>query len=564
MPKYNYFLISLFICLWACSSQRKEPTTGAVGKQAAIATAHPAATEVGFQVLQEGGNAFDAAVAVSFALAVVYPRAGNIGGGGFAVYRLGGGEAGSLDFREKAPELAHRNMYLDETGTVIQGLSTKGALAVGVPGSVAGMFELHKKLGSKPWQSLLSPSIQLAREGVVLTKEEADLLNKYKKKIVSENTFTPAFINRQKWHKGDTLKQEALAKTLELIQQQGRKGFYQGKVAQMIVEEMERHGGILSLKDLAQYDVKWRSVVKGDYKGYTVLSMPPPSSGGIALLQLLKGIEQYPIKSWGHNSAKTIHVMTELERRVYADRATYLGDPDFYSIPVKKLLSSAYLKKRFADINLKKATSSQAIKEGEAGAIESLETTHYSIVDNKGNAVSITTTLNANYGSKLVVEGGGFFLNNEMDDFSAKPGVANRYGLVGSEANEIAPGKRMLSSMTPTIVEKDKELFMVIGTPGGSTIITTVFQTILNVIDFDMSMQEAIDARRVHHQWLPNYVISEKGALKAEAIAKLFLMGHIVIPTRKIGKVEGILVRSDGTLEAGADRTRGDDSAKAF
>lgn len=563
MLKHNNFLIFLIVFFFACSSGKDEPIIGPIGKHAAIATAHPVATAVGHDVLKQGGNAFDVAVAVSFALAVVYPRAGNIGGGGFAVYRLNDGQAGSLDFRESAPALAHRDMYLDDAGNVIKGLSTKGALAVGVPGTVAGMFELHKKFGSQSWESLLLPAIQLAKNGVALTKEEANLLNKYKKEIVAENAFTPAFVNKRKWQAGDTLKQEVLAATLEIIQHQGRDGFYKGNVAELIVKAIEKQGGIITLQDLAQYEVKWRDIIKGEYKGYTILSMPPPSSGGIALLQLLKGIEAYPIKSWGHNSAKTVHVMTELERRVYADRATYLGDPDFEPVPVEKLLDDGYLEERFANLDLKRATSSQAIKEGEARPIESLETTHFSIVDASGNALSMTTTLNANYGSKLVVEGGGFFLNNEMDDFSAKPGTANRYGLVGSEANEIVPGKRMLSSMTPTIVEKDGKLFMVLGTPGGSTIITTVFQTILNVIDFDMSMQEAINARRLHHQWLPNYVITEKGALKAETLAKLFLMGHVVIPTRKIGKVEAILVRN-GTLEAGADVTRGDDSGMAF
>ena len=563
MPISGKITLLFVFIFFSCSTHRGEKKEiGAVGNSAALATAHPLASAVGLAVLKKGGNAFDAAVAVHFALAVVYPRAGNIGGGGFAVYRLANGESRTLDFREKAPESAHRDMYLDEEGNVIEGLSRAGAKAVGVPGSVAGMFALHEKFGKLPWSALLAPAIQLAQEGVGLTSEEADLLDEYKEEINQQNTFRTPYDHE--WEEGDTLVQADLANTLIQIQQDGKDGFYQGEVAQLIVSEMEKRGGLITLEDLADYHVKWRAAVQESYKGYNIISMPPPSSGGIALLQLLKGIEKYPIKEWGHNTAKTIHVMTELERRVYADRATYLGDPDFFPVPVEKLLSDAYLEERFADIDLDHATDSQDIKEGEVNRIESIETTHYSIVDKEGNAISITTTLNGNYGSKVVVEGGGFFLNNEMDDFSVKPGVPNMYGLVGSEANQIAPGKRMLSSMTPTIIEKDGALFMVVGTPGGSTIITSVFQTILNVIAFDMPMQGAINARRVHHQWLPNYVLIERRAVTSETLAKLFLMGHKVIPTAKIGKVEGVLIRSDGTLEAGADYTRGDDTALAF
>lgn len=546
-----------------CFVNDDEKVIGAIGSEGGVATAHPVATEIGIEILKSGGNAFDAAVAVHFALAVVYPRAGNLGGGGFAVLRLQNGQAETLDFRETAPAQASRDMYLDSEGEVIKGLSRTGALAVGVPGSVAGMFALHNKFGQLPWSDLLEPAILLAENGVALTDDEADILNRYEDEIADQNAVETAF-QKGGWDKGDTLVQKELAQTLRKIKDEGAAGFYTGEVAAMIQRTMNRHNGIISLKDLAAYEPVWRSPIEGRYKQFKIISMPPPSSGGLALIQLLKGVEEHPIGEWGHNSVKSIHLMTELERRVYADRATHLGDPDYYPVPVDMLINDNYLTDRFSNIDFNSATSSQEIKQGEVKSIESLETTHYSIVDGAGNAISITTTLNGNFGSKLVVEGAGFFLNNEMDDFSAKPGVANMYGLVGSEANQIEPGKRMLSSMTPTIVEKDGNLFMVVGTPGGSTIITSVFQTILNVIEHSMTMQEAIDAKRLHHQWLPDYVIMEKKALTFEALVALFLKGHVLLPTKEIGRVEGILVREDGTLEAAADYTRGDDKALAF
>lgn len=562
----NPFLFSflMFFLFTSCGQEEETEIFGEIGVNGAVSTAHPLASAIGLKVLEDGGNAFDAAVAIHFALAVTYPRAGNIAGGGFAVFRLKNGEAGTLDFRETAPSKASRDMYLDESGVVIPGLSRNGALAVGVPGSVAGMQALHEKFGKLSWSALVEPAVVMARQGIILTDDEADIINEYDDEIAAANSFVTAFQNPEGWEPGDTLKQPDLARTLEKIKGNGRKGFYEGEVAALIGAEMERNGGIISLADLLEYKPVWRKAIRGKYKQYDIISMPPPSAGGLALIQLMKGIENYPVAEWGHNVAKTVHVMTELERRVYADRSTYLGDPDFVPVPVKMLTDTNYLNKRFESIDLDGATSSQEIKEGEVKKIESLETTHYSIVDSEGNAVSITTTLNGNFGSKLMVEGGGFFLNNEMDDFSAKPGTPNMYGLVGSEANEIEAGKRMLSSMTPTILEKDGELFMVVGTPGGSTIITSVFQTILNVIEHDMTMQEAINAKRLHHQWLPDYVIQEKAALKFETIVKLFLMGHVLLPTEEFGRVDGILIREDGSLEAAADFTRGDDTAFAF
>lgn len=562
----NPILFSFLFCFLFtnCGLEEKTEIVGEIGVNGAVSTAHPLASAVGLKVLKDGGNVFDAAVAMHFALAVVYPRAGNIAGGGFAVFRLKSGEAGTLDFRETAPSKASRDMYLDETGEVIPGLSRNGALAVGVPGSVAGMHALHQKYGKLTWFSLIEPAVLMARKGIVLTDDEADILNEYEEEIAAANSFVTAFQNSEGWDAGDTLKQADLGMTLEKIKNNGSRGFYEGEVATLIAEEMERNGGIISLEDLSKYKPVWREAIRGKYNQYDIISMPPPSSGGLALIQLMKGIENYPVAEWGHNVAKTVHVMTELERRVYADRSTYLGDPDFFPVPVEMLTGKNYLNKRFESIDPDGATNSQEIKEGEVKKIESLETTHYSIVDSDGNAISVTTTLNGNFGSKLVVEGGGFFLNNEMDDFSAKPGVPNMYGLVGSEANEIEAGKRMLSSMTPTILEKEGDLFMVLGTPGGSTIITSVFQTILNVIEHGMTMQEAINAKRLHHQWLPDYIIQERAALKFETIVKLFWMGHVLLPTKEIGRVEGILIREDGSLEAAADYTRGDDTAFAF
>ncbi len=568
--KINSFHIA-FICLFlvSCSStqltnEEAPEVVGVIGQTAGLATAHPVASEVGLTILKEGGNAYDAAIAVQFALAVVYPRAGNIGGGGVLVFRLSSGELGSLDFREKAPGMAHRDMYLDPQGDVIEGLSKAGALASGVPGSVGGMFALHEKLGSKPWSDLLAPAIALARSGVVLTTMEADVMNRYKGEIEAQNSYSPAFIHHVAWETGDTLKQPELASTLESIQRSGRDGFYKGDVAAKIVAEMQKQGGLISLEDLENYNAVWREPLIGHYKGHKIISMPPPSSGGVALVQLFEGSKAYPLDEYGHNAAKTIHIMTELERRVYADRATYLGDPDFFDVPLQKLLNPAYLKERFSSIDLSRNTPSKEIKEGKVDIIESIETTHFSIVDAFGNTVSLTTTLNGNFGSKVVVEGAGFFLNNEMDDFSVKQGIPNMFGLIGYEANEIAPGKRMLSSMTPTIVEKEGRLFMVIGTPGGSTIITSVYQTILNVIDHDMTLQGAINAKKLHHQWLPDKILVEEGAIDEGTEDILIQMGHQLDNVRSIGRLEGILIRADGSLEAAADHTRGDDTALAY
>lgn len=550
------------------------PKEAVFGAKAMVVCAHPEAARVGADILKRGGNAVDAAVAMQFALAVVFPVAGNIGGGGFMVLRLANGKTVTLDFREAAPKLASRDMFLDSAGNVVPELSTHGHKASGVPGAVAGMAEAHKKYGKLAWKNLVQPAIDLARRGVVLTKREAVGLHHLNDFLPKFNPGKQYFVKTSgTWSAGDTLVQEDLAQTFERIRDKGRSGFYDGKTAELLVAEMKAGGGIISREDLKTYRAKWRKPLIGSYRGHTVITMAPPSAGGVGLLQLLKMLEPFPLREWGWNTDKTAHCMIEAERRVYADRAEYLGDPDFYDVPIGQLLNTRYNAARMASFKPDTITPSTAITFGkDVRSFKSSEqTTHFSIVDASGNAVAVTTTLNGAYGSKVVVGGAGFLLNNEMDDFSVKPGAPNMFGAIGGEANAIQPRKRMLSSMTPTIIEKPvsdkkgakKQLFMVVGTPGGTTITTSVLQGILNVIDHNMTMQQAVNARRFHHQYVPDIVRIENGTFTDDVKAALQRKGHTLRQPSPIGKLDCIMRLTDGRLEGAAD-PRGDDAAAGF
>ncbi len=568
MIKKIFSVLTAVVLLASCQNspakKQPDPEKGVLAPHAMVVSAKEEASQIGLAILKKGGNAFDAMIATELALAVAYPNAGNIGGGGFMVYRLGSGERGALDYREKAPAKAHRDMYLDKNGKVIADKSTLGALAVGVPGTIAGIFEVYQKFGSLPIGELIQPAIDLARNGVLITELQANsYMNKNVELIKQANNYVTPFENG--WKAGERFKYEELAQTLERIRDNGSYEFYNGETAKRIVSYVQELGGILSLDDLRNYRAQWRKPITFTYKDYTISSMPLPSSGGICLAQILKSIEPYNIGQYPHNGEQYIQLLVEAERRAYADRAYYMGDADFVKVPTQQLLSPDYLKERMSSFSWDKASKSSEIAHGKIVGYESDETTHYSIVDRFGNAVAVTTTLNTNYGSKVYVKGGGFFLNNQMDDFSIKPGEPNTYGLVGSEKNAIAPNKRMLSSMSPTIIEKEGKLFMVIGTPGGSTIITSVLQCFLNVAEYGMTMQQSVSKPRFHHQWLPDDVMYEPKGFAPEVIAHLKAKGYkpreenFVI----IGKVDAILVQPDGTLEGGAD-PRGDDTAVGY
>jgi len=527
----------------------------------AVVSAHPLASMAGLMILQKGGNAVDAAIATQLALAVVYPGAGNIGGGGFLVAHLNNGKNISIDYRETAPAKASRDMYLDANGTAQLELSQDGHLAVGVPGTVAGLFA-SMKYATLPMATLIQPAILLAEKGFAITASQAADFNSLKKEFLQFNTGAIAFVKEATWKAGDTLVQKDLANTLKRIRGKGCKGFYEGATAKLLVEEMRKGKGIISLEDLKNYKAKERTALTFDYHQYEVVTMPLPSSGGIIVQQVLGMIGPYDICTKKFQSAESVQLLTEAERRSFADRANYLGDIDFIKVPVKKLVSNDYLLERMKDFTTGKAGSSANIKEGMIN--ESEETTHLSIIDAKGNAVAVTTTLNGGYGSRTVVGGAGFLLNNEMDDFSVKPGVPNMYGALGTEANAIQPGKRMLSSMTPTIVLKNNQPYLVVGTPGGTTIPTSVIQSLVNMIDYKMSPEDAVNKPKFHHQWQPDEIMVERD-FDAATIVQLQAMGYKVSKRGNIGRTEliEILPQNKKPITAIADK-RGDDAAAGY
>ncbi|MBJ34860.1 MAG: gamma-glutamyltransferase [Flavobacteriaceae bacterium] len=554
----NIILILFSFYLFSCSDIY----------QPAVVSARKEATQIGLKIMKNGGNAYDAMIATHLALAVVHPTAGNIGGGGFFVYHHKDGSSGSLDFREMAPGNAFKDMYLDENGDVIPDMSTLGGAAIGVPGSISAIYEIHAKFGSLPIKDLFKPAIDLANKGFVVTQKQANSLTGKLDDFIKVNGEESLYSKR--YYEGDTIKNIKFAETLSKVSEFGPKVFYEGEIGKMIIKSVNKAGGIMTINDLQNYKSVWRDPIKFKYKDLEIISMSLPSSGGILLGQMLKVIEDYDIKSFGHNSIKTIQLLVEAERRAYADRSHFMGDPDYMSLPVYELMDKKYVVDRMKNFSWDNATPSKEVKHGNIVLQESDETTHYSIIDKYGNSVSVTTTLNNSYGSKVFVDEGGFFLNNEMDDFSSKPGHPNFYGLIGSEANSIQPGKRMLSSMTPSIILKDNRPSLIVGTPGGSTIITSVLQTILNVFEFDMNVQEAVNAPRFHHQWLPDVVIFEEGIVNEEIDSILKSKSYFLISLpievdtggmsarSSIGAVDAILIDEKGKVTTGAD-FRGDD-----
>ena len=535
MRRVRHFVLSLAVVLaplaWSASP---EPVRGKAGM---VASRSPLASEVGAAMLARGGNAVDAAVATGFALAVTYPSAGNVGGGGFMVIRLADGQVIANDHRERAPAKAHRDLYLDEAGDVIEGLSTDSHLAVGVPGTVAGLLDVQERYGALDLPTVIDPAIRLAREGFALPADVARQLAGQWDRLARHEATAAKFAGEDgaPLAAGTHFAQPDLAATLERIRKLGRAGFYAGETADLLVAEMERDGGLISHEDLAAYRSVWREPVRGSYRGHDIVSMPPPSSGGVLLVQLLNLLEPIDVGALGFGSAALVHRIVEAERRAYADRAQHLGDPDFHPVPLATLVDKAYAARRFRDFDPRQASRSKAIFAGDIPQ-ESPDTTHVSVMDAAGNAVAYTTTLNFSHGAKIVVPGAGFLLNNEMDDFAAKPNAPNAYGLLGGDANAIAPGKRMLSSMSPTIVLRDGAPLLVTGSPGGSTIITTVMQVIVNVIDHGMSLSEAVSAPRFHHQWQPDQITVERFGWSPDTRAKLEALGHRNIVTVPLGR----------------------------
>ena len=562
------FIIILYFVA-GCNNRPGSDDTGIIegrdiiSQHGMVVSAHPESSRIGVSVLQKGGNAVDAAVATGFALAVCYPEAGNIGGGGFMVIRTSDGAADVIDYREKAPLKASRDMYLSTDGSTVHDLSIKTRLASGVPGSVDGMIKVHSRYGKLGFREVIQPAIDLAENGFTVMREQAGSLNSNRKQFIERNATRPAFVKDSLWKEGDIIRQPELAETLKRIRDNGREGFYSGKTAELIVKEMERGNGIISRQDLDEYGSVFRKPLQASYKGFRIRTVPPPSGGGIILIQLLKMVESHPLNDWGFHSVKAVHLIAEAERRAFADRAEYSGDPDFIKVPVEGLLDTMYLTERMMDFNKSKASLSEEINAGAPPLHESEQTTHYSVVDQYGNSAAVTTTLNTAFGNSIVVEGAGFLLNNEMDDFSVKPGEPNIFGLTGGVANSIEPGKRMLSSMTPVIVDKDGKLFLVAGSPGGSTIPTTVFQVIINIIDYNMNIGEAVNTGRFHHQWMPDLISYEPESIDSLVLVELNRMGHETISRTSIGSVNAVRILQNGELAGAADR-RGDNSACGY
>ena len=531
-----------------------------------VVSARKDASDIGVEIMKKGGNAFDAMIGVQLALSVSHPTAGNIAGGGFMVYKLKDGTDGTLDFRETAPADSSEKMYQDEDGNVIPGLSSIGGLAVGVPGTVSAIFEIHKKFGSLPIEELFQPSIELAEKGYLVTKYLEDELNEKRDDFIKLNGKNSLYSKEYK--SGDTIFNKMYANTLREIMNKGADGFYKGPVARDMISTISESGGIMTMEDLSEYKSVWRDPVRFKYKGYDIISMSFPSSGGVILGQMMKAIENFDLSKIEHNSPEYVQLLTEIERRAFADRSDLMGDPDFMKLPVYEFMDKKYIENRMKDFSWDQATPSSKIKPGEITFNESNETTHFSIIDKEGNAVSVTTTLNNSFGSKVFVENSGFFLNNEMDDFSSKPGYPNFFGVVGSEANSIQPKKRMLSAMTPTIVLKNNKPYLILGSPGGPSIITSVFQTILNVLEYGMSVNDAVSSPRFHHQWYPDLIVMENEAYSDELNTILSEKNYLIVklPIEEdtlgvykrsdIGAVDAILIDDNLKVYGGADLRR--------
>lgn len=552
IKKFLLFLLCAFVSTQSFGASYP-PITDLKGNGLAVST-HELADAIGQRVLDSGGNAIDAAVAVGYALSVVHPAAGNIGGGGFALIHLANGQNIALDFREVAPKKATRDMYLDKNGEVVEDLSVVGYLAAGVPGTVKGMSAMLDKYGTRKLKDLIAPSIELAEKGFAITERQAQTMLEARSNLAKFASSKKYFLKPDgtPYKQGEKLVQKDLAKTLRLIAQKGADAFYKGEIAAMIEADMKKNGGIITKDDLASYEVVWRKPVEGTYRGYKILSMSPPSSGGTHIIQILNTIENTNIAQYGYQSSQAIHIIAEAMRQAYADRSEYMGDPAFVKIPLDKLLSKEYAKEIYAKIT-PNATPSSQVKPGLGPIHEGNNTTHYSVADKWGNAVSVTYTINGSFGAYAAVDGAGFLLNNEMDDFSIKPGVPNQYGLVGGDANAIAPGKRPLSSMSPTIVlDKSGKLYMVVGSPGGARIITTVLQVIINVIDYKMDIARAVESSRFHMQWLPDELRLEAFGLGQDTKDSLTKMGYKLVELPDMGDVNAILM-NEGKMQAAHD-----------